>query len=77
MSASLTVYRACDRTQPKVDIANDATVEVTARRPEDGTWDVLYELHPQADKLEETDTDGVFRVRWREAVEWPHQITAK
>lgn len=75
MSAAATVYRAFPEGVHPADADIDEVVEVTVAKPED--FGVLYELHPVAGQLEETDREGVFRVRWGQAMEWPYQITAK
>lgn len=74
---ALTLYRICSPSQADSDVEADATVEVTATQPPPPEGeDVLYELHPLPSLAEETDTDGVYRIRWKDALNWPHQITA-
>lgn len=74
---ALTLYRLCSQEQAEQDADLDATVEVTSSRPEEPEGDkMLYELHCLQSLVEPTDHDGVYRVNWRQALEWPHQITA-
>jgi hypothetical protein len=74
---ALTLYRLVHQDQVAKDLQENELVEVTAAHPGDPTGDhVLYELHPLPHLVEPTDQEGVFRVKWAEALEWPHQITA-
>lgn len=74
---ALTLYRLVDRERVLRDVEENAVVEVTSTHPGDPTGDdVLYELHPLPSLIEETDEEGVFRVPWGDALNWPHQLTA-
>lgn len=74
---ALTLYRLVDHDRVQKDLDDNVIVEVTATHPGDPTGDqLLYELHPLPFLVEPTDQEDVYRIRWAEALDWPHQITA-
>lgn len=73
----VTVWRATTAAQNKADIAENATVEVVAKQPEEGDWEVLYEFHVPRDALQPAEKEGRFLVNWVEAKQWPHQVIAR
>lgn len=73
---TLTLYRVCSPEQSQRDLEDGAVVEVTSDvlvDPAEGMS--LYELHPLPALVSTTDQEGVYRVEWAAALEWPHQIT--
>lgn len=74
---ALTLYRVCTPDQSERDVKAGAVVEViTAALCDPAEGLSVYELHPLPHLVEPTDQEGVYRVNWAEALEWPHQITS-
>lgn len=69
-----TVWHACSPAQHKE--CRTGTATVTLSKPAEGSYTLLYELHPLRQELQGSGDDGTFEVEWSVAEGWPHQVNA-
>jgi hypothetical protein len=70
----VTVWHACEPAKHRECKKGSCTV--TGHKPPEGTYTLLYELHPMRTDLAGNGEGDEWQVDWETVQGWPHQVSA-